>query len=209
MNLSDVYGQMGAVSYARKPKRAPLAEQIHAELPAKKVEGRAIEEKKQFETEQAQDKELFEKGLKQTEEQSLASLTQEKKIHEENLAEVSRQHEATMEQKRKEMAIAEEQAEKTEGIQAIGMGVSGGKLLSEWAKDYKGTGGEYAGYAAPLVVGFGVGYGVAKYTGSRTKGMAAGVGAAAAADYLQSGGESVVSMTMSSIGDFVSELWPF
>jgi len=206
MNLADVYGQQGAVSYARKPKKAPLAEQVHAELPAKKVEGRAIEEKKQFEEELGQDKELFEKQLKQTETLDLANLAQEKEQHAESLNEMTRQHAATMTQKRTEMEAGAREAEKAEGVQAIGMGVSGAKLLSEWAKDAKGVGGEYGGYAAPMVAGFGVGYGVSKLTGKKKYGMAAGAGAGAAASYLQSGMD-VTSMTLSSIAGFLGGMF--
>jgi hypothetical protein len=204
MNLAEVAtGQMAAVGQRRIPKKLPLAEQIHAELPAKREEGRIEEEKKQWEAGQAQERELTEKDIGQRESQTLAELAQEQEQHEENLAELARQHTETMAQRTRELDIQEREAEKAEGVQAIGLGLSGAKMLSEWAKS---SGGEYAGYAAPMVAGFGVGYGVTKLTGKKLYGAAAGAGAGALASVAQTGTMNAISMTLSSIAGFLGGL---
>jgi len=185
VNLAELYSpQMDAVSTRKRPINLPLSTVIHAQLPAHREEGRVKAATDQYKKELEQDQTQFEAGLKLEKDISLADLAQRETEHKETLKAMAEDSAKKIDQAEKEMDIAEAQAEKAEGVQAIGLGMGGAYMA------YKMSGavaaakmGKVSGSAAGASLGFGTGYGVRRVTGSKTKGAVAGGAVGAAAGY--------------------------
>lgn len=150
--LAEIVTPQSQAVSRRKTGRAPLAEIIHAELPAKRSEGLLEHETAQLEEELEATKERHTETLAQAKDLALADLAQAEEQHAENLDEMRTEAAEEKAMREGELAVAKEQAQRAEGVQAIGMGATAAYSLLK-------LGGEWGSYGAGPAFGFGLGYG--------------------------------------------------